>query len=163
MVAETHPRALKSLGSDRVGYSCPSNRLSLTRQVITVSIIIAITIIMLSPIARFPLKLPPDVHVPIETGEYSVSRCGVILFSTPCPPGPDLVQVLLAPRPNWCDCEPAPEPRDIIWENVSVPRAQVTTLGERFSGEIWRMERTMFLSDGGYCPMAIDCVINRVS
>ncbi|CAN0039994.1 unnamed protein product, partial [Ectocarpus sp. 4 AP-2014] len=33
-------------------------------------------------------------------------------------------QVLLAPRPDWCDCEPAPDPRDVVWKNIAVPQPQ---------------------------------------
>ncbi|CAN0450976.1 unnamed protein product, partial [Ectocarpus sp. 12 AP-2014] len=33
-------------------------------------------------------------------------------------------QVLLAPRPDWCDCDPAPDPRDVVWKNIAVPQPQ---------------------------------------
>ncbi|CAN0324336.1 unnamed protein product [Pylaiella littoralis] len=33
-------------------------------------------------------------------------------------------QVLLAPRPDWCDAEPAPDPRDVVWKNIAVPQHQ---------------------------------------
>eukprot|EP00903_Cladosiphon_okamuranus_P018683 g17196.t2 len=33
-------------------------------------------------------------------------------------------QVLVAPRPDWCDCEPAPDPRDVVWKNIAVPQQQ---------------------------------------
>ncbi|CAN0195006.1 unnamed protein product, partial [Scytosiphon promiscuus] len=33
-------------------------------------------------------------------------------------------QVLLAPRPDWCDSEHAPDPRDVVWKNIAVPQDQ---------------------------------------
>lgn len=53
------------------------------------------------------------------------------LTRLPTPPGlpgtkrrPGSKQVLLAPRPDWCDCEPAPDPRDVVWKNIAVPQRQ---------------------------------------
>ncbi|CAM9127762.1 unnamed protein product [Ectocarpus fasciculatus] len=39
-------------------------------------------------------------------------------------------QVLLAPRPDWCDCEPAPDPRDVVWKNIAVPQPQARHIND---------------------------------
>ena len=47
-----------------------------------------------------------------------------------------LVKVLLAPRPDWCDCETAPDPRDVVWRNIAVPQAQVWLAGTVLGGGV---------------------------
>ncbi|CAM9858982.1 unnamed protein product, partial [Ectocarpus sp. 13 AM-2016] len=36
-------------------------------------------------------------------------------------------QVLLAPRPDWCDCDTAPDPRDVVWKNIALTPPSLPT------------------------------------
>ena len=47
------------------------------------------------------------------------------------------LKVLLAPRPSWCDSEPAPDPRDVVWRNIAVPKHMVSDLLRERKSVIW--------------------------